>query len=302
MTRLFIITALFCSVRGSAQTADTSLLRKHVTALVSTPGHRNYLHTASLDTVAAYIYRRLLGYADSVYFQEYTVNGRTYRNVVGIKRGVSGKRLIIGAHYDVCDEQSGADDNASGVAGLLETARLLKDRQLQCTVEYVAYTLEEPPFFRSDKMGSFVHASSLHRAGANVMGMISLEMIGYFTDARRSQHYPLGLLRLIYGSRGNYITLVNKYGAGSFARRFSRRYTRSHLIRTKKFAGPKFLPGVDFSDHLNYWKFGYSALMITDTSFYRNANYHETGDTISTLDFVRMAQVVNATAQALASF
>lgn len=109
----------------------------------------------------------------------------------------------------------------------------------------------------------------------------------------------MGLLKLIYGSRGNYITLVKKYGAGKFVRRFSNAFRHTKFIRTKKFAGPKFLPGVDFSDHLNYWKFGYSALMITDTSFYRNKNYHESTDTLETLDLQRMANVVNATVSAL---
>jgi hypothetical protein len=101
------------------------------------------------------------------------------------------------------------------------------------------------------------------------------------------------VLRLFYGNRGNFITLVNKFGKGKFSRKFTKDYKRSGIIKTKKFNGPKALPGVDFSDHLNYWKFGYSALMITDTAFYRNKNYHEQGDVLETLDINRMAKVID---------
>ena len=125
--------------------------------------------------------------------------------------------------------------------------------------------------------------------------MFCLEMIGYFDDTKGSQDYPLGILKLFYGRTGDYITLVNKMHKANFARKFSRKFKRSNMITTKKFTGPKGLEGVDFSDHLNYWKYGYSALMITDTAFYRNKNYHETTDTLETLDIFRMAKVVDAT-------
>ena len=109
----------------------------------------------------------------------------------------------------------------------------------------------------------------------------------------RDRTYPVGLLSLFYGNKGNYITLVRKFGSGKFARKFVKHYKKSKTINTKKFTGPKFLPGIDFSDHLNYWKFGFSALMITDTSFYRNFNYHEPTDTIETLDIKKMAKVID---------
>ena len=124
-------------------------------------------------------------------------------------------------------------------------------------------------------------------------------MIGYFKDEKKSQSYPVGLLSLFYGSRGNYITLVKKFGAGSFARKFCRKYKSTNAIRTKKFTAPPSLPGIDFSDHQNYWKFGYSALMITDTAFFRNKNYHEATDTMETLDFGRMAKVIDGVFAAL---
>ncbi|HXB39567.1 MAG TPA: M28 family peptidase [Bacteroidia bacterium] len=301
---IFFGIILFCfSVR--ANNADTIRLKQHLEKIIKTRGPRNYINTAALDSVAKYIYSQLNLYADSVHYQEYRVGLKTYKNVIGrffskkektIMLGphYKEKTIVVGAHYDVCENQDGADDNASGVAGLLELARLLKGSELNYSIELVAYSLEEPPFFRTEQMGSYVHARSLYRKGVPVYGMISLEMIGFFKDERKTQSYPLGFLKLFYGSRGNYITLVNKNFPGKFCRKFSKQFIQSKCIRTKKFSGPKFLPGVDFSDHLNYWKFGYRALMITDTSFYRNKNYHESTDTIETLDLKRMAKVTEA--------
>ena len=119
-------------------------------------------------------------------------------------------------------------------------------------------------------------------------------MIGYFKDEKKSQDYPIGILSWFYGSKGDYITLVKKFGAGKFVRQFNRAFKKTTKIETKKFSGPPSLPGIDFSDHLNYWKFDYPALMITDTAFYRNKNYHEKGDTLETLDLSKMAAVIDA--------
>ncbi len=124
--------------------------------------------------------------------------------------------------------------------------------------------------------------------------MVSLEMIGYFSDAKKSQGYPLKILSLFYGNRGNYITVVNKLRKGKFSRKYSRKFKKGATIRTKKFTGPKTLQGIDFSDHLNYWKMGISSLMITDTAFYRNKNYHHKGDSMETLDIAKMAQVIDS--------
>ena len=175
----------------------------------------------------------------------------------------------------------------------------MKGQKLSYKIELVAYTLEEPPYFETENMGSFIHAKSLKDNNVDVFGMVSLEMIGYFKDDKKSQDYPVGFLSLIYGNRGNYITLVNKFGKGKFARQFSNRYKRSKTVRTKKFTAPKSMEGIDYSDHRNYWKFGYSALMLTDTSFFRNPNYHLKTDTMGTLDISRMSKAIDGVFQAL---
>lgn len=292
----FALIAICCRARAQS---DTALVRSYLTTLTKTNRFRTYSQTDQLNQVAAYIKTVFDKYADSVSVQEYTVNGQVYKNVICSFGTKNKRRVVVGAHYDACGNQQGADDNASGITGLLELVRLLKGQKLNNRVDLVAYTLEEPPFFRTENMGSYIHAKWLADSRADVYGMISLEMIGYFKDEAKSQMYPIGLLSMFYGNRGNYITLVKKWGAGKFARRFCSRFRLAKTIRTKTFSGPAALPGIDFSDHLNYWKFGFSALMITDTSFYRNPNYHQSTDTMETLDIPRMAQVIDATFKTL---
>lgn len=293
MKYFFLLLAYTIFIGRLSAQSDTTLIKKHLSAITKTGKFRTHNNTDQLDKTADYIKSVLLQYTDSVSFQEFAVHGKIYKNVICSFGTEHKKRIIVGAHYDACGNQEGADDNASGVVGLLELARQLKGQKLNYRIDLVAYTLEEPPYFRTEYMGSYIHAKSLSDAKAEVFGMISVEMIGYFKDGKKSQSYPVGCLSLVYGNKGNYITLVRKYGSGKFAKKFCRRYKSAKTIKTKKFTGPKALPGIDFSDHMNYWKFGFSALMITDTSFYRNANYHEATDKMETLDIPRMAKVID---------
>lgn len=273
--------------------ADTIAIKNHLKNLTKTPSFRNHQNIEQLNTIAKYIKTDFLKYSDSVSFQEYAVDGKIYKNVICSFGTENQQRIIIGAHYDVCGDQEGADDNASGVVGLLELARQLKGQKLNKRIDLVAYTLEEPPYFRTEYMGSYIHAKYLSDHKIDIFGMLSIEMIGYFKDEKKSQDYLLKILSWFYGNKGDYITLVNKFGKGKFARQFSRNFKKAETIKTKKFTGPKVLPGIDFSDHLNYWNFGYSAMMITDTSFYRNKNYHQKTDTMETLDIHRMKKVID---------
>lgn len=287
---LLLLVTCYCSANTIA---DTAIIKSHLTAITKTGKYRTHQNIDQLNKTADYIKTIFKQYSDSVVIQEYVVNGQVYKNVICSFGTENAKRIVVGAHYDVCENQEGADDNASGVTGLLELSRLLKAQKLHQRIDLVAYSLEEPPYFRTEYMGSYIHAKSLADAKIAVYGMISLEMIGYFKDEKKTQSYPVKLLSLFYGNKGNYITLVKKFGAGQFTRKFCREYKATKSIRTKKFAGPPALPGIDFSDHLNYWKFGYSALMLTDTSFYRNKNYHQPTDTMETLDIYRMAKVID---------
>lgn len=294
ITLYFALTIIFLTNNTFSQLlSDTSLIQKHLAKITKTKDFRNYQNIEQLNETAAYIKNEFLKYTDHVSFQEYEVDGVTYKNVIGSFGPQNQRRIIVGAHYDVCGDQEGADDNATGITGLLELARLLRDQHLTYRIDLVAYTLEEPPYFRTENMGSYIHAKSLAESNADIYGMICLEMIGYFSDEKKSQDYPLGILSFFYGNKGNYITLVKKYGAGRFAKKFTRKYKATKIIRTKKFTGPEALQGIDFSDHLNYWKFGYSSIMVTNTAFYRNKNYHQPTDTMETLDLHRMSKVID---------
>lgn len=272
--------------------ADPQLLRQHVTALSEELGPRDAGHPENLDRAAIYIRDRFVPFAVRVEEQPYPAAGMTVRNVRAFFGPETDKRIVVGAHYDVAGPYPGADDNASGVAGLLELARMLGDEDLSMQVELVSWPLEEPPFFYTRKMGSFVHAHSLKEQGIKVRAMIALEMIGYFTDEPGSQRYPLFLLRPFYPPTGNYIAVVGKLFQRNMVQTIRKAMRGASPLPVESINAPRLLPGVALSDHINYWRAGYPAVMITDTAFYRNPNYHTAFDTPDTLDYKRMAQVV----------
>lgn len=272
--------------------SDTLRIKKGLIKITNTQKPRNYKNIKTLDSVANYIKSELKKVCDSTVFQEYDVNGNEYKNVIGSIGSKNQERIIIGAHYDVYGNQQGADDNASGVVGLLELARLLSKEKLNYRVDFVAYTLEEPPFFRTEQMGSFIHASYLFNNKIPVKGMVCLEMIGYYNEEPDSQDYPISGMSLIYGNKADFITVVQHKNSGSFSEAIAASMKSQKLIRTESFKGNSLLPGVDFSDHLNYWNLDYDAVMITNTAFYRNKNYHNHGDTIETLNLYKMGLVV----------
>lgn len=279
--------------KDTCRYSDTLLIKKHLTAITKSNVPRDFKHQGELRRVSSYIFDNFELYCDTSYFQSFEVEGETYKNVIARLGPKEAPKIIIGAHYDVCGNQEGADDNASGVVGLLELTRLLSNVSLEVQLEFVAYTLEEPPFFRSAYMGSYIHAKSVYDKQEDILGMICLEMIGYFRDEKKSQQYPLGLLKMFYGGKGDYITVVQRFGNGKFGRKFKKQIKRKKTLKTKSFKGPAKLQGIDFSDHLNYWAFDYSAVMITNTGFFRNKNYHQTTDKMETLDLNRMALVID---------
>ena len=272
---------------------NTDNLKQTVLTLTSITPPRNYSNKKSLEKSVEYISQKFIEYGFTPKKQQFNVNGTFYENIIVSAGPQNGERVIVGAHYDVCGDQPGADDNASGIAGLLEIARFAKKHEdkLPYGVDIVAYCLEEPPFFGTTNMGSYVHAASLHEKNIKVRGMICLDMIGFFTDEKNSQKYPLAIMRLFYPDKGNFISIVSNFGSSSLANQLFRNYKYTS-INAKTLKAPEFITGVDFSDHRNYWKFGYDAVMITDTAFYRNPNYHDSSDTMGTLDFSKMKEVV----------
>jgi len=254
---------------------------------------RNYRNKESMQRAADHIATAFESCGLAVSRQRFQARNNEYQNVIGVLGPEEAERIIIGAHYDVCGDQPGADDNASGIAGLIESARILSRYATQLThrVEFVAYALEEPPFFKTEYMGSYVHANSLHEQDVPVKGMICLEMIGYYSSTEGSQRLPLAPLKLIYPDRGDFIGVVGNYSSSKLVKSVQEHMQHAG-IDVHRLIGPTAIPGIEFSDQLNYWKYDYSAVMITDTAFYRNPHYHEPTDTIDTLNFEKMKEVI----------
>lgn len=271
---------------------DAAALRRDVEYLVKAFVPRDAFYPDNLQRMARYLTERFTEAGARVSRQEYEIDGRTYVNVIASYGPEESGRIIVGAHYDTCCELPGADDNTSGVVGLLALAPLLAKVELRQRVDLIAFTLEEPPFYRTEGMGSAHHAASLARDKADVRLMIALEMIGYFNDTPNSQEYPLPIMRWLYPRTGNYLAVVGKLGDGRIVRTVKARLMAGSALPVYSINAPRSVPGVDFSDHLNYWQHGYPAVMLTDTAFYRNQNYHTASDTPDTLDYRRMAEVV----------
>ncbi len=279
------------SPRSPAETVDPRRLEDHVRALVAIRS-RSFGYPEQLDRAAAYIRRRLEATGAAVAEQTFTEGGDTYRNLCARFGPEAGDRIVVGAHYDTADENPGADDNASGVAGLLELAILLGHNPPPTRVDLIAFTLEEPPAFGTGLMGSAHHAASLRTSGVRLRAMICLEMIGFFSERPNSQHYPLPGLGRLYPPRGDFIAVVGRLREGWLVRRIKSAMRRTSSLDVQSLNAPGLVPGVALSDHRAYWAYGYPAVMVTDTSMYRNLAYHSEDDLPETLDYARMAEVV----------
>lgn len=264
-------------------------LKEHVNFLAGSG--RSFPRADNLEKAATYIRTEFEQSGGRVSEQPFRVDDQTYRNVIVSFGPEDGERVILGAHYDSWGGLPGADDNASGTAVLIEIAKKLKDATLQRRVDLVAYTLEEPPNFRSETMGSWVHAASLKKANVKVRAMIGLEMVGYFRDEPHTQQYPASFLKMIYGDKGNFIVVAGRFGDMRLVRKIKGAMKKAAPLPVHSIDAPAAVTGIDFSDHWCYWKNGYDAVMITDSAFYRNPNYHSAYDTPDTLDYNRMAQV-----------
>lgn len=284
-------------IRTTSDIPVSSSNLKETVSFLAAGVARSVDHTDRLARAANFIEDR---FKQSGYFPQrlsFQAEDHTYQNILAVLNTDKSPVIVVGAHYDVCGDQPGADDNASGVAGLLELARILKpsEKEIPYQIQFVAYANEEPPYFRTEHMGSFHHAKSLWDSGTAVKLIICLEMIGYFSDEKKSQSYPSFFMKWFYPTRGNYAAVVSEFGHGRYLTGIARAI-KSQGLHSRTLSAPAFVPGIDFSDHMNYWKFGYKAVMVTDTAFYRNPNYHQPTDTPNTLDYDRMALVVKGVA------
>ncbi|MDA3884933.1 MAG: M28 family peptidase [Candidatus Delongbacteria bacterium] len=269
-------------------------LLKTVTFLADSLDGRNFNQIDNLDSSANYIAGKFKEFGMEPKFQTYEVNNTEYKNVYCKLQGRSEEVIIVGAHYDSCGEYPASDDNASGVAGLIETIRIVsKSDSIPFTIIFVSFTLEEPPNFRTKHMGSYQFAKYGVENNWSVKEMIAIDMIGYYTE-NEEQDYPSSIFKLLYPSKGNFIAAISNFYSSSIADDFQEHAEALDQINCIQLAAPVSLPGIDFSDHLNYWNLGYKAFMITNTAFYRNKEYHTRFDTSDRLDYIKMGYVVNA--------
>jgi len=270
--------------------------------LAGKTGQRSYLDVAMLNIAADYVESKIRSFGCPVERQRFLYNGTSYYNIIAEVKGTQNIQegiLVIGAHYDTVIGTPGADDNASGVASLIELVRLSVSDPPKKTTRFVAFALEEPPAFMTKNMGSFVYAKSLRDKGVKVYGMISLEMLGYYCDFKGCQYYPYSLFKLFYPEKGDFIAFVGNLSSRSFTHAMKDSFRAVSSFPLECLNGISMIPGVDFSDHRSFWQFGYPAFMITDTAFYRNPNYHSQGDTVETLDYEKMAELIKGLHRAL---
>lgn len=269
----------------------------HVDTLARRIGERHAGKWEQLEAAKFYIESTLginnLGY--QVREQSYEVDGKTFANVAAELRGTNWPEelLIIGAHYDSAPNAPGADDNASGVAALLALAKNFAQHPQPRTLRFVAFTNEEPPYFQTPNMGSYRYAQSLKDGSDKVFAMISLESLGYYSDAAGSQKYPPQLADQ-YPTTGNFLAVIGnrRYsGLVDFAHQSA---SNAAVIPVEKGAFPPIVPGIAWSDHWSFWEFGHPAIMLTDTAIYRNPHYHRPSDKPDSIDFERLTAATQA--------
>jgi len=249
---------------------------------------------ANVQRAAAYIERTLRGLGYDVVSLEFSADNRTFRNLEATLRGTSRPQevVVLGAHYDTAEGAPGADDNASGVAGVLELARIFAQERQSRTVRFVFFPNEEPPSFPTADMGSRHYATAARERNDQIVAMLSIESIGYYDTKNRSQRYPFPL-NLAYPDVGDFIGFVSNLKSRSLLHRAIAAFRTHATLPTQGAATPAWVPGVWWSDHWSFWREGYHAIMITDTAPYRNPFYHAPQDTPDKLDYGRMARVVH---------
>lgn len=285
---------------NSPHVGDVHQLYTHVEHLSVTIGSRSVFEYDKIEATKRYIVSCLKTFGYIPTLQNYDYEGKTFSNIIVSMPGVKypDETVIIGAHYDTVYGTPGADDNASAVAVLLEVCRALKSISPGRTLKLIFFFLEEPPVFRTEHMGSYVYAKEAKARNENIKAMICLEMVGYYSDKKDGQTFPLPLMSMMFSTTPNFIAVVGNLKSRNLVDKVKNSLLKVSPIPVETLTSVSFVPGVDLSDHRSFWEMGYPAVMITDTAFYRNPNYHTENDTIDTLDFNTMADLLKGLLQA----
>ncbi len=275
-------------------------LREHVHVLAGRIGERNLIRYGALQESADYVEKSLTRAGLAVDRQAFEVEGRICYNLEAVVSGsdLSDEIVIVGGHYDSVQGCPGANDNATGVAATLELARIFAARKPRRSIRFLAFVNEEPPYFQTDSMGSRVYSRRCRERGDKVVAMLSLETMGYYSDEKGSQRYPVPF-GLMYPSTGNFIAFVGNFSSRKLVRQVVASFREHTQFPSEMGALPGGIPGVGWSDHWSFWQEGYPGLMVTDTAPYRYDHYHEASDTPDKVDYDRLARVVAGLAKVL---
>jgi hypothetical protein len=268
-------------------------LRADVQMLAGQIGERNMARYPQLNAADDFIEDSFTRAGLPARRDTYDWHGQACHNIETEIRGNSPQIVVVGAHYDSVSGCPGANDNGSGVAALLALARRFVGKSTSCTLRFVAFVNEEPPYFLSSQMGSFVYAGRCKARGDQITAMISLETIGYFSDAPHSQTFPAPGLGAFYPKIGNFIGFVANARSRALLRRTMSIFREQKKLPAEGAALPAFIPGVSWSDQWSFWQHGYPAIMVTDTAPFRYPHYHLPTDTPDKLDYDRFALVVS---------
>ena len=273
----------------SAEQALADRLARHVDVLAGTIGPRHLGRPTALNDARRYIEQQFstMGYESRR--QEFAVGAQEAANIEVEIPGAEATRVVIGAHYDTVSSSPGADDNASGVAALLEIARSARSHAYRRTISFVAFVNEEPPWFQTERMGSVVYATTAKQRGERIAGMISLESVGYYSDAPKSQRYPAPF-HLFFPNVGNFVAGVSNFGSWGLLRDVTAAFRRGSALPIIGSPAPASIPGIGWSDHWSFWREGYRAVMLTGTAPFRNPHYHTAEDRPDTIDYARLAR------------
>jgi hypothetical protein len=268
-------------------------LTAHLAYLSVELGDRSIYRPQSLKAAEDYVWQNFTGMGYAPRRQSFICQGAEVSNVIAGHQDPDGY-YILGAHFDTVAGTPGADDNASGVAVLLEVARLARNLTLPRPWTFIGFTTEEPPVFFTPYMGSRVYAKAARQRQDKILGMLCLEMVGYYRQEPGSQTLPLALKFLGYPTTGNFIGLVSDRRSKPLMERLNQALKaggRLPTVTLAAFLGGNLLPEVRLSDHANFWDEGYAAVMLTDTAFFRNPHYHSPGDTMDRLDLEAMVEL-----------
>ncbi len=279
-------------IMPSDHAVSRAALERHVATLAGEIGERNVWRPRALEHAAEYLRATWEDLGLGVRAQSYTVNGREWSNLEVTLPGAACAReiVLLGAHYDSVLGCPGANDNGTGVAALLELSRVLAPLARSRTLRFVAFVNEEPPFFYTRNMGSYVYARAARARGDDIRAMFSLETIGYYRNEPKTQRYP-PFFDFFYPDRGDFIAFISNWRSRALLREAVAAFRQASDFPLQYAAVPPFVPGAGWSDHLNFWRQGYPAVMVTDTALYRYPYYHSAEDTPEKVDYEPFARV-----------